>query len=388
MIKSHKTFVGAFMIPYSRQQITSDDITAVTEALKGDFLTGGARVDEFETALQNYTGIKHVIVMNSATSALHVGYLALGLKAGDEVITTPITFAATANASLMCGANVKFCDVKFDGNINEKKLSELIGPKTKVITPVDFGGNGVEIEEIIKIAKKHGIKVLDDASHALGSEINSVKIGNHADATVFSFHAIKPITTFEGGALATNDDEIARLARLYRSHGISKKRLWDSDMSHLGYNYRLSDVACALGTSQLKRLDEMIEVREKIAKFYDEKFEKNPYFSTIKIAENKKSARHLYPILLFSNFWCAKEDIFEELHRRGIGVQVHYKPTYQFSFYKQIYGEMALKVAEDFYRAELSLPCHQSMSMQDTRFVATNLLEVLAKFDTSKECGV
>ncbi|MDO5046585.1 UDP-4-amino-4,6-dideoxy-N-acetyl-beta-L-altrosamine transaminase [Campylobacter sp.] len=375
------------MIPYSKQQITDSDITAVCEAMRGEFLTGGNKVSEFEAAICEYVGVKHAVVMNSATSALHVGYLALGVKQNDEVITTPLTFAATANAAIMAGAKVKFCDIKFDGNINENKLSELITSKTKVITPVDFGGNGVNIIEIMKIARAKGVKVLDDASHALGSEIDGIKIGRHADASVFSFHAIKPITTFEGGALVTNDDEIARLAKLYRSHGISKKRLWDSDMSVLGYNYRLSDVACALGLNQLKRLDEMIAVRESIAQFYDERFEKNPYFSTIKIPQNKKSSRHLYPLLLFSNLWCAKEDIFERLHERGVGVQVHYKPTYQFSFYKQIYGEAELKVTEDFYRSELSLPCHQNMTMDDAKFVADTLLDVLAEFGKTR-CNI
>lgn len=375
------------MIPYSKQQITDGDIAAVCEAMRSEFLTGGSKVSEFEAAICEYVGVKHAIVMNSATSALHVGYLALGVKENDEVITTPLTFAATANAALMVGAKVKFCDIKFDGNINENKLSELITSKTKVITPVDFGGNGVNIIEIMKIARAKGIKVLDDASHAFGSEIDGAKVGIHADASVFSFHAIKPITTFEGGALVTNDDEIARLARLYRSHGISKTHFWNSDMSVLGYNYRLSDVACALGLNQLKRLDEMITVRESIAQFYDERFEKNPYFSTIKIPQNKKSSRHLYPILLFSTLWCAKEDIFAELHERGVGVQVHYKPTYQFSFYKQLYGQTELKVTEDFYKSELSLPCHQGMSMDDAKFVADTLLDVLAKFANPK-CNI
>lgn len=368
------------MIAYSKQQITNSDIAAVCEAMQAEILTGGDKVAKFEEAICEYVGVKHAVVMNSATSALHVGYLALGIKENDEVITTPLTFAATANAALMAGAKVKFCDIKFDGNINENKLSELITSKTKVIAPVDFGGNSVNIIEIMKIARVKGIKVLDDASHALGSAIEGVKVGCHADASVFSFHAIKPITTFEGGALVTNDDEIAKKARLYRSHGISKTELWHSDMSLLGYNYRLSDVACALGLNQLKRLDEMIEIRENIAKFYDERFDKNPYFSLIKIPENKKSSRHLYPILLFSNLWNSKEEIFKELHLRGVGVQVHYKPTYQFSFYTKLYGEIELKTAEDFYKAELSLPCHQSMSMDDAKFVADTLLEVLSEF--------
>ena len=399
------------MIPYSRQQITDADIKAVVNALKHDILTGGDKVGEFEAAIAEYVGVKHVVAMNSATSALHVAYLAFGvgensaqskrtnlssqasensgdLNEKDEVITTPITFAATANAALMAGAKVKFCDVKKDGNIDENALEALITPQTKVITPVDFGGNPVALDKILNIAAKYGIKVLDDASHALGSSQNGVKVGSKADASIFSFHPVKPLTTFEGGALATNDDEIARLARLYRSHGIAKKRLWDSDMSLLGYNYRLSDVACALGLSQLARLDEMIAKRNEIAKFYDEKFAKNPYFSTTAIPSGTVSSRHLYGILLFPNFWCAKEDIFAELHARGIGVQVHYKPTYKFSFYRELYGEISLPNAEDFYRAELSIPCHQNMSLKDAEFVAQTLFETLAKFDAKQGCRI
>ena len=230
--------------------------------------------------------------------------------------------------------------------------------------------------------------MLDDASHALGSSRGGVKVGAKADVSIFSFHPVKPLTTFEGGALATNDDEIARLARLYRSHGIAKKRLWDSDQSLLGYNYRLPDVACALGLNQLKRLDETITAREKIAKFYDKKFDKNPYFSTVKLPSDVISSRHLYPILLFRQFWCAKEDIFAALHARGIGVQVHYKPTYKFSFYRERYGEISVPSAEDFYAAELSIPCHQCMSLEDANFVADTLFEVLKSFDTPQGCRV
>ncbi|WP_169783782.1 UDP-4-amino-4,6-dideoxy-N-acetyl-beta-L-altrosamine transaminase [Campylobacter curvus] len=370
------------MIPYSRQSIDESDIAAVVSALKDDILTGGEKVNEFERAIAEYVGVKHVIAMNSATSALHAAYLALGVRDGDEVITTPITFAATANAALMAGAEVKFCDVKTDGNIDESKIPALITPRTKVITAVDFGGNPANIEQILKLARERNLKVIDDASHALGSSLNGAKVGAQADISIFSFHPVKPLTTLEGGAIATNDDELANLARLYRSHGITKKRLWNSDMSVLGYNYRLSDVACALGLNQLKRLDAMIARRNEIAAFYDEKFAKNPYFSTIKIPNGTTSSRHLYAILLFPQLWCAKEDIFAALYERGIGVQVHYKPTYKFSFYRDRYGEIALPNANEFYNAELSIPCHQGMSDADVKFVAENLLEILAKFDT------
>ena len=370
------------MIPYSCQQILDDDIAVVIAALKDDILTGGEKVAKFENVIAEYVGVKHVIAMNSATSALHVAYLALEIGNGDEVITTPITFAATANAALMAGAEVKFCDVKLDGNIDENKISDLISSKTKAITAVDFGGNPVEMDKILKIAHENGVKVIDDASHALGSSQNGVKVGSKADISIFSFHPVKPLTTFEGGAIATNNDELARLARLYRSHGISKTHHWESDMSLLGYNYRLSDVACALGLNQLKRLDKMIAARNEIAKFYDEKFASDNYIKTIQIPKNSISSRHLYAVLLDEIFWNKKELIFNELHANKIGVQVHYKPTYKFSFYRQKYGEVLLPNAEKFYNSQLSIPCHQNMKLKDAEFVANTLVEILNKYAT------
>ncbi|WP_086298732.1 UDP-4-amino-4,6-dideoxy-N-acetyl-beta-L-altrosamine transaminase [Campylobacter devanensis] len=375
------------MMVYSRQKIEDDDIKAVIEALKSDMLTCGERVVEFERALCELTGAKFAVVMNSATSALHAAYIALGVGTGDEVITTPITFAATANAAIMCGARIKFADVLLNGNINPASIKELISYKTKVITAVDFGGYPVDMDAIKALIKEQDIKIIDDASHALGSSINGKMVGTLADATIFSFHAIKPITTFEGGALLTNDENIAKSARLTRSHGMIKKEAWNMDMVTLGYNYRLSDVACALGLSQLKKLDKFISRRYEIAKIYDDAFKNSKYLKTIDIPNNIRSARHLYPVLLNSNLWCVKEDIYNELHAMGIGVQVHYKPTYQFSFYKNLYGEMRLDGAEDFYRAELSLPCHQMMSDDDAKFVIANLNELLEIYTSKLVCG-
>lgn len=368
---------------YSQQSIDQSDIIAVCEALKGESLTGGKKVDEFEKAICEYLGVKFAVVFNSATSALHAAYLCLGVGENDEVITTPLTFAATANAAIMCGADVKFVDILPNANINPQKIKEAINPNTKVVTSVDFAGNSVNADEISQICKEHNLKFLSDSSHALGSEFCGKKVGNFADISVFSFHAIKPITTFEGGAIVTNDENLAINARLFRSHGMLKKKLWDSDMVALGYNYRLSDVACALGINQLKKLDKMIEKRAKIARVYDEKFANNPYFATI--LPKYKSSYHLYPILLYPEFWCAKEDIFSELKSRGIGVQVHYKPVYKFSFYEKKYGKMSLKNAEDFYKAEISIACHQEMSEDEANFVANSLFEILSFYKGCKK---
>ncbi|APA59343.1 UDP-4-amino-4,6-dideoxy-N-acetyl-beta-L-altrosamine transaminase [Campylobacter coli] len=369
------------MITYSHQNIDQSDIEAVLNALKDEILTGGKKIDEFEEALCEYIGVKHACVLNSATSALHLAYTALNVK-DKIVLTTPLTFAATANAALMAGAKVEFVDIKNDGNIDENKLEARLLKDSKnigAISVVDFGGNSVEMDEISSLAKKYNIPLIDDASHALGSGYKGKKVGSMADLSIFSFHPVKPITTFEGGAVVSNNKELISKIKLLRSHGIIKKRLWDSDMIELGYNYRLSDVACALGINQLKKLDHNLEKREEIASFYDKEFEKNPYFSTIKIKDYKKSSRHLYPILLFPEFYCQKEELFESLLHTGIGVQVHYKPTYEFSFYKKLLGEIRLQNADNFYKAELSIPCHQEMNLKDAKFVKDTLFSILEK---------
>lgn len=391
------------MIPYSRQSITQDDINAVVNALKGDILTAGNLVDEFENALSSYVGTKHAVVLNSATSALHALYLAIGLKEGYEILTTPITFAATSNAALMTGANVRFADIKFNGNIDPEKVSKAITPQTKAIVGVDLGGTPIDIEPLYKIAKDNGIALLNDASHALGSSYGdevatwarqnglcqltqndkNPKVGSLALASVFSFHPIKPITTLEGGAVLTNDDDIADKVRLLRSHGITKRTAWDSQMSVLGYNYRLSDVACALGLSQLSRLDEMVKRRNEIASFYDKEFKNNPYFSTPKLKATEISSRHLYPILLHPHMHCAKQELYDRLKEQGIITQVHYKPTYKFDLYKEKYADIELKNAEEFYKSELSIPCHQAMSDEEAKLVSDTLLRLCKDLDTS-----
>ncbi|RQD69236.1 UDP-4-amino-4,6-dideoxy-N-acetyl-beta-L-altrosamine transaminase [Campylobacter hepaticus] len=369
------------MLTYSHQNIDQSDINTLIKALKEEILTGGKKVDEFEQALCEYIGVKYACVLNSATSALHLAYTALNVK--DKIIlTTPLSFAATANAALMAGAKIEFIDIKNDGNIDEKKLSQRLqkdSSNIKAISVVDFGGNSVEMDEIVKLAKHYNIALIDDASHALGSEYKGEKVGKKADLSIFSFHPVKPITTFEGGAVVSDNEELIAKIKLLRSHGIVKKRLWDSDMIDLGYNYRLSDVACALGMNQLKKLDQNIQKREEIARFYDKEFEKNPYFSTIKIKDYKKSSRHLYPILLFGEFYCQKEELFQILIHKGIGVQVHYKPTYEFSFYKKLLGDIRLENADNFYKAELSIPCHQEMSLKDAKFVKDSLFDAFKK---------
>ena len=368
------------MLPYSTQLIEEDDIAAVIETLKSNFLAQGPKVAEFEQNLCHYTGAKYAVTFNSATSALHAIYATYEICEGDEIITTPISFVATSNMFVTLGAKPVWCDIKLDGNIDENKIEQLITPQTKAIVPVDFGGKPVAIDMINKIAKRHNLLVIQDASHALGSSINGTKIGSFADATIFSFHAIKPITTGEGGAVVTNDKNIAKKLKLFRSHGMIKKEFWHSDMISMGYNLRMTEIAAALGSSQLKRLDSFVAKRNKISDYFDARFQDETLFSTQKLDKNTISTRHLYPILLDHKLQQNKESIFKKLQEEGLGIQVHYKPIYQNSFYKENFGEVSLCGAEDFYHSEISIPCNQTMSMEDAKYVADTLLDIIAKF--------
>jgi len=368
------------MIPYSTQSIDEEDIAVVAEVLRSSHLTQGRKVQAFEEALCDYTGAKYAITFNSATSALMGAYAVAGIKEGDEVITTPISFVATANMIIALGATPIFCDVKLDGNIDERMIERLITDKTKAIVPVDFAGKAATHPKIFELSKKHDLLVIEDACHALGSTVNDKKIGALSDMTVFSFHAIKPITTGEGGAVLTDNTDFAERLRRFRSHGIVKKQLWTMDMIEMGYNYRMTDIAAALGLSQIKKLDSFIQKREEIAAYYDQRFKGHKLFNIITIPHNETSARHLYPILLIPALQCPKEDIYTALHDKGIGVQIHYKPIHQNSFYLQNYGEQRFVVAEDFYRSEISLPCHQKMSLKDAEFIADTFLNIIEKY--------
>jgi len=374
------------MIPYSTQSISQEDIDSVIRVLQSAHLTQGKEVELFEEAICNYIGCKYAITFNSATSALLGAYAVAEIGVGDEVITTPISFVATSNMLVALEATPIWCDVKLDGNIDERFIERLITPKTKAIIPVDFAGKPVAHEALETIAKKHNLLIIEDASHAFGSSVNGQKIGTFADMSIFSFHAIKPLTTGEGGCVVTDDAAFVAKLRLFRSHGMIKKELWNSDMLSLGHNFRLTEFAAALGRSQLGRVDIFIDKRNEIAAFYDAKFANHKLFSTIPIEKNTRSSHHLYPILLIPELKCHKEEIFKELHERGIGVQVHYKPIYQNSFYKEKFGETRLSVAEDFYRSELSIPCHQKMTLKDAAFVADILFQVLEQY-SHKGCS-
>lgn len=369
------------MQPYSRQSINEDDIASVTRVLRSDFLTGGKEVPAFEAALASYVGVKYAVVFNSATSALYAAYAAAGIGEGDAVITSPISFVATSNMVLARGATPIFCDVKLDGNMDERYLEALITPTCRAIVPVDFGGNSVAMDAINEIAKRHDLVVIEDASHALGAMRSGVKVGRDVDMAIFSFHAIKPITTAEGGALLTNNETFAKHAALVRSHGIIKGKNYASDMAQMGFNFRMSDMQAALGRSQLTRLDAFIEQRQRIASYYDERFASHKLFSTITRPESHHSSHHLYAILFTPQMQCLKEEVFEQLQAQGIGVQVHYRPIHHNSYYAALgYEKSQCPVAYDFYRSELSIPCHQAMSLDDAKNVADTLERVLEAY--------
>jgi len=222
--------------------------------------------------------------------------------------------------------------------------------------------------------------VIQDASHALGSSIKGKKIGSFADMTIFSFHAIKPITTSEGGAVLTDNEEFAQKLRLFRSHGIVKKEFWNSDMVSMGYNLRMTEVAGSLGVTQIKKLDSFIDKRRRIAEYYDERFKDAKLFLTQKIPTDTVTSRHLYPIILNPELHCPKEEIFQEFQTKGLGVQVHYKPIYKNSFYIEKFGTVSLPVANDFYNSEISIPCHQQMTLEDAKYVADIIIETLDKY--------
>ncbi|MFP6289785.1 UDP-4-amino-4,6-dideoxy-N-acetyl-beta-L-altrosamine transaminase [Helicobacter pylori] len=362
---------------YSEPCLDEEDKKAVLEVLNSKQLTQGKRSLLFEEALCEFLGVKHALVFNSATSALLTLYRNFSDFNADcnEIITTPISFVATANMLLESGYKPVFARIKNDGNIDELALEKLINEKTKAIVSVDYAGKSVEIESIQELCKKHSLSFLSDSSHALGSEYQNKKVGSFALASVFSFHAIKPITTAEGGAVVTNDSELHEKMKLFRSHGMIKKDFFEGEVKSIGHNFRLNEIQSALGLSQLKKAPLLMQKREEIALIYDRIFKDNPYFTPLHPLLKDKSSNHLYPILMRQKFFACKKLILENLHERGILAQVHYKPIYQYQLYQQLFNTAPLKSAEDFYRAEISLPCHANLDLESTQNIAHGVLK-------------
>ncbi|GAA8972076.1 UDP-4-amino-4,6-dideoxy-N-acetyl-beta-L-altrosamine transaminase [Helicobacter pylori] len=362
---------------YSEPCLDEEDKKAVLEVLNSKQLTQGKRSLLFEEALCEFLGVKHALVFNSATSALLTLYRNFSDFNADcnEIITTPISFVATANMLLESGYKPVFAEIKNDGNIDELALEKLINEKTKAIVSVDYAGKSVEIGSIQKLCKRHSLSFLSDSSHALGSEYQNKKVGGFALASVFSFHAIKPITTAEGGAVVTNDSELYEKMKWFRSHGMIKKDFFEGEVKSIGHNFRLNEIQSALGLSQLKKAPLLMQKREEIALVYDRIFKDNPYFTPLHPLLKDKSSNHLYPILMRQKFFTCKKLILENLHKRGILAQVHYKPIYQYQLYQQLFNTAPLKSAQDFYRAEISLPCHANLDLESVQNIAHGVLK-------------
>ncbi|GAA8687208.1 UDP-4-amino-4,6-dideoxy-N-acetyl-beta-L-altrosamine transaminase [Helicobacter pylori] len=362
---------------YSEPCLDEEDKKAVLEVLNSKQLTQGKRSLLFEEALCEFLGVKHALVFNSATSALLTLYRNFSDFNADcnEIITTPISFVATANMLLESGYKPVFAEIKNDGNIDELALEKLINEKTKAIVSVDYAGKSVEIESIQKLCKRHSLSFLSDSSHALGSEYQNKKVGGFALASVFSFHAIKPITTAEGGAVVTNDNELHEKMKWFRSHGMIKKDFFEGEVKSIGHNFRLNEIQSALGLSQLKKAPLLMQKREEIALTYDRIFKDNPYFTPLHPLLKDKSSNHLYPILMRQKFFTCKKLILENLHKCGILAQVHYKPIYQYQLYQQLFNTAPLKSAQDFYRAEISLPCHANLDLESVQDIAHGVLK-------------
>lgn len=382
-------FLISKFLPYGKQTIDNDDVEEVIKTLKSPFITQGPKIEDFEKKIAKYCGAKYAVAYNSGTSALHGAYFALGLKKGDEMITSPNTFVATSNAGLYLGANVKFGDVEIEtGNLDASKIE--ITEKTKLITPVHYSGQPTDLKEFSEIAEDNDIKIIEDGAHALGATYNNEKIGSlkYSEMAMFSFHPVKHITTGEGGIIVTNNEEYFERLQLFRSHGITKNNLineshgdWYYEMQYLGFNYRITDIQCALGCSQLQKLDSFIKSRRRIAKTYDDLFENNPYFDVTLEKENRESAYHLYPILLKNDLINHKKEIFVKLRENGLGVQVHYIPVYKQPYYQSLgFNNVACPVCEDFYKRELSIPMYPTLTDEDITFVKDVLFNVLSEY--------
>lgn len=367
------------MIPYGRQSIDEEDIRAVVEVLRSDLITQGPKVEEFEEALAKYCGAKYAVVFNSGTSALYCVYKCLGLKQGDEFITTPITFTATVSAGVLLGAKPIFCDVEEDtGNMDVRLLEGLITERTKLIVPVHYAGHPVDMERVWEIAKRYKLLVVEDACHALGSSYKGSKTGSchYSNAAVFSFHPVKHITTGEGGAVLTNDYTLYQRLLQCRNHGIVKSEDWEYMVEFPSFNFRLTDLQCALGLSQLRKVEDFIQRRRYLAGLYKEKLRDLPLYLPVEKPYAFHSY-HLYAVRLKDRR--IRRRVYRELRQKGIGVQVHYIPVYWHPFLRKMgYKKGLCPKAEDFYKRELSLPLYPNLSEHEIDYVVEKLREVLA----------
>ncbi len=371
-------------LPYGHQWVGEDDIAAVVAVLRGDWLSQGPMVEVFEEKVASYLGVRHAVAFSSGTSALHGAYWAAGIGPGDEVVTSPLTFAATSNGALYTGAEVRFADVSpLSYCLCPHQAAEVAGPQVKAFTPVSFAGYPADVPAFRVLAEKSGAVVIEDACHALGGERNGKKVGEGAHLTVFSFHPVKHITTGEGGMVVTESDDYADRLRRFRSHGIVKdpKQFlrpapgpWHTEMQHLGYNYRLSDIQCALGTSQMERLDLFLARRKQLAQWYGELLVGVPHVRPA--PDHPGHAWHIYPLWVEP---ALRRQVFEGLREREIGVQVHYPLVSSHPYYVDRYGPQkgSFPEAERISEGEISLPMFPAMEDGDVDRVVDALQCIL-----------
>ena len=384
------------MIPYGKQEITQQDIDAVIDVLNSDFLTQGPKVPAFEKSLSEYTGSNYALAVNSATSALHIACLALGLESGDRLWTTPVSFVASANCGLYCGAQVDFVDIDPDTyNMCPVKLEQKLvkaketGTLPKVVVPVHLCGQPCDMKAIARLANEYGFKVIEDASHAIGGKYHNDPIGNceYSDITVFSFHPVKIVTTAEGGAALTNQKVLADKMTLLRSHGITRDPVlmeceshggWYYQQIDLGFNYRMTELQAALGISQMQRLESFITARHRLSKRYHQLLSKLPVTLPHQL-ENTYSGLHLYVIRLkLDEIKLTHKDVFKQLRENGIGVNLHYIPIHMHPYYQSMGFNLGdFPESERYYSEAISLPMFHTMTHKQQDEVISKLSMIL-----------
>lgn len=376
------------LLPYGRQQIDEEDIAAVADTLRSDWLTTGPKVNEFEEAFAARVGAKYAVSFSSGTAALHGAAFAAGIETGDEAITSPLTFAATPNSVLYQGGRPVFADIRPDTlNIDPEYAARCITPRTKAILPVDYAGHPADLDEIGHIAEHHGLTIIEDACHALGAEYRGSRVGSISHMTIFSFHPVKHLTTGEGGMVTTDNPQFANALRKFRNHGISAdaherqaRGQWEYEMVLLGYNYRLTDIACALGLRQLSKLEQNLQHRRQIAKTYSADLNGVPGILLPAVLDYVAPAWHLYSVQLdLQKMGANRAEIFRALRAENIGVNVHYIPAHFHPYYRQRFGYHGgeFPVVEAAYERLITLPLFHGMSEEDVEDVVSGVKKVM-----------
>jgi perosamine synthetase len=376
------------LLPYGRQAITDGDVAAVVEVLRSDWLTTGPKVGEFEEAFAAFVSARHAVSFSSGTAALHAAVFAAALEKGDEAITTPLTFCATANAVLYQGATPVFADIADETlTIDPEAAARAVTSRTRALMPVDYAGHPADLDAMRALADRHGLVIIEDAAHALGASYRGRPVGSISHMSVFSLHPVKHLTTGEGGMVTTDDAALANRLRLFRNHGIERdararqsEGTWFYEMTALGYNYRLTDIACALGIAQMPRLAANVARRRAIASRYDDVLRGTPGLQLPSSAFDVAHAWHLYPVRVVPPV--DRGEVFRALLAEGLGVNVHYVPVHLHPYYRERFGYRGgeYPIAEAAYETLVSLPMFHAMTDRDVEDVTAAVAKVMAHF--------